>query len=237
MLCLASLVTFGISRKNETILLEVFYCTKCWAVLERAHVGLVGFALLANEILAQQSNIVVLTCKQMNVLSIFAIRSCMQKLFHCDLRPGKPLSASGRHCMPCLGSLGSNEMLGISRVWFCGMGLLQSTSIFDMSLWTPSRRCVSSLEKDCLLWVSDRMQLAAIGFLVQQEFSKKQSMLTFQRSGCEILKSGGRDQQNALLTFHSNLKHLGDEEHNRMSAAAADQWSADRPPRWRPLTF
>eukprot|EP00434_Breviolum_minutum_P012547 symbB.v1.2.011055.t1/scaffold728.1/size168468/3 len=32
-----------------------------------------------------------------------------------------------------------------------------------------------------------------------------------------------RDQQNALLTFHSNLKHLGDEEHNRMSAAAADQ--------------
>lgn len=32
-----------------------------------------------------------------------------------------------------------------------------------------------------------------------------------------------RDQQNALLTFHSNLKHLGDQEHNRMSAAAADQ--------------
>ncbi len=73
MLCLASLVKFGISRKNETILLEVFYCTKCWAVLELALVGLVGFAPLSKEISTTKQDIVVPTCNQMSVFSICSI--------------------------------------------------------------------------------------------------------------------------------------------------------------------
>ena len=133
MLCLASLVTFGISRKNETILLEVFYCTKCWAVLERAHVGLVGFAPLANEISTTRQN----CCSDMQAnecifnifnrnVSIVTLRSCMQKLFHCDLRPGKPLSASGRalHAMDLRDLWDPMRCtVGISRVWFCGTGM------------------------------------------------------------------------------------------------------------------